>query len=127
MSPLENAILCTACGAESFLKRKPRYEGFAKVGEILSCVACGHVFESEADVPFKGHHKPEVFEDEDTPRHIHIFRDDEKGKACRYCRHYVINPFTQRCARLKKTVEATDLCQEFDRAPAPETEKKPSV
>ena len=109
------AIHCSACGEETLLKRAPKYEGFKKVGETLSCATCGHVYASEEQVPFKNRAKPRIFADEDAPRIPTIFRDDEKGQACLHCRHYVVNPFTQRCGKHNRVVEATDVCGDFER------------
>lgn len=114
MTPGQVNIICAACGAESFLKRTPRYDGFKKTGEILSCASCGHVYSDESQVPFKSGRKPKIFDDSDKVREISVFRDEEKGKACRYCKHYVVNPFTQRCGKHHRAVEATDLCFDFD-------------
>jgi hypothetical protein len=110
-------ILCTACGAEALLKREPVYEGFKKIGEALSCASCGHVYASEADVPFKAKRKIEVFTEDDRPDTIAVFTEDEKQRACRYCVHYVVNPFAQRCDLHRKFVEATDECGDFEKAP----------
>jgi hypothetical protein len=107
-------IVCSACGAETLLKRTPRYEGFRKVGEVLSCTACGHEFAGESDVPFRDRRAPRVFDDSDRSRPVQVFRDDEKGRICRHCRHYVVNPFTQRCDLRRKVVEATDSCDRFE-------------
>ena len=46
-------IICSECGADALIRREPVYEGFKKVGEELSCPACGHKYDSEEDVPFK--------------------------------------------------------------------------
>ncbi len=110
----EVEILCLACGEESLLVRSPKYEGFAKVGEILTCCACGQEYASETDVPFKTESGPDVFDESDRSRDIRIFSDSEKGHICRYCAHYVVNPFTQRCSKHLKTVEATDSCGDFE-------------
>ena len=109
-----NQIACAACGEDSLLKRTPVYDGFRKTGETLSCANCGHVFASEAEVPFKGPTRPRIFDDADRPRNVDVFRDDPRGRMCRYCRHYVVNPFTQRCGRHCRSVEATDGCADFE-------------
>lgn len=114
MSAQHAGIVCPACGDETLLKREPRYEGFKKVGETLSCLSCGHVFDSDEDIVFKTASRPDVFGDEDRPRGIDVFRSDEKGRNCRHCRHYVVNPFTQRCGLHHRKVEATDVCADFD-------------
>ena len=112
-------IRCTACGEQSVLKRVPKYDGFKKVGETLSCAGCGHVFGSEDEVPFAGPARPRVFGDDDAPGAVRVFGADEKGRTCLYCRHYIVNPFTQRCGRHNRTVEATDTCGAFEKKPAP--------
>ncbi len=108
-------IICTACGMETLLKREPVYDGFTKTGEALTCVSCGHVYSSEADVPFKTERKVEVFTNDDRPDKVEVFNDDEKQRVCRYCRHYVVNPFAQRCDLHGKFVEATDYCDDFEK------------
>lgn len=108
------AIHCAACGEDTLLKRAPKYEGFKKVSETLSCASCGHVFASEAEVPFKRRARPQVFGEDDAPRVPSIFRDEEKGRACLHCKHYVVNPFTQRCGKRNRIVEATDVCDDFE-------------
>ena len=122
--PAKVALRCPACGQESWLSRKPTYDGFAKVGETLACALCGHVFASEEDVPFTDG-RPKVFAESDRPRPVKVFREDEKGRMCRYCAEYVVNPFLQRCARHKCEVEATDTCPHFTPKPPPKDETEP--
>jgi hypothetical protein len=106
-------IVCAACGADALLRREPLYEGFKRTGERLTCASCGHVYAAEADVPYKGDATPRVFTDADKPCEIRVFRDDERGGVCRYCAHYIVNPFAQRCGLHLKFVEATDTCEDF--------------
>lgn len=114
-------IVCTGCGAEAFLRREPLYEGFKKVGERLSCSQCGHEFAGEQDVPFRVKLTPSVFSADDAPRTVDVFKGDEKGRNCRHCVHYVVNPFIQRCALSHREVQATDVCERFER-PDPDAE-----
>ena len=109
-------IICTACGAETFVKREPVYEGFKKVGERFRCAGCGYEFASEQDIPFKEKRESAVFSDEDRSREMRVFRDDEKGHNCRHCAHYVVNPFVQRCGLHHKEVQATDTCPDFQKS-----------
>lgn len=106
-------ILCTACGNDAWLVRKPRYEGLKKVGETLSCSVCGYEFASEEVVPYKEAKKPQVFSDTDRSPTVEVFKNGENSRLCRYCEHYVINPFLQWCTKRKKEVEATDSCPDF--------------
>ena len=112
-------ILCPACGQESLLKRAPRYDGFTRVGETLSCAACGHVFADEASAPVQQKKKIAGFDAKNLPPPPRIFRENENARLCRYCESYVVNPFVQRCSRLKKEVEATDTCAQFKSKPEP--------
>ncbi len=114
MSKPSTAIQCTACGAESWVVREPIYEGFTKVGESFACASCGHVFASEEDVPYVGLTTPKIFSEEDRSAQPQLFEAGENRRICRYCKHYVVNPFTQWCGVHKKEVEATDSCGRFE-------------
>ncbi len=117
-------ISCTACGEETFVRREPVYDGFTKIGERFICTACGHEFENEDEVPFATTRKrPDVFSDSDRSKTLSIFDDDERQKNCRYCRHYVVNPFTQRCGLHDKEVQATDICFDFEKAEEEQTDE----
>lgn len=117
-------IICSVCSKDTLLKRESIYEGFKKVGEELSCAACGHIFQTEADVPFKeAKVTTSIFTDDDRTQPIQIFNADENSRLCRYCANYVINPFVQFCSIHKKEVQATDTCEKFDVI----TEKRPAL
>lgn len=123
--PAKVELRCPACARDSWLLRKPRYEGFVKTGETLACALCGHEFASEADVPLKNERTPCVFSEADRPRPVQVFREDEKGKTCRYCAEYVINPFLQRCGLHQCEVQATDTCAHFRPKPPAQPEDAP--
>ena len=112
-------IICEACGQESLLKREPRYEGFRKVGETLTCSFCGHEYASEETVPFKAQGKLKIFDESDAPRTVKVFRENEADAICRHCKHFVVNPFIQRCGKRGRTVEATDTCRDFQKKVVP--------
>lgn len=114
-TPVE--IICTRCGTEAFLKREPVYEGLKKTGEELSCSACGFIFASEMEVPFKARSAaPMIFTDADRSKAVKVFNEGENKCICRYCADYVVNPFMQFCSRRKKEVQATDTCSQFSPA-----------
>ena len=122
--PVKVELRCPACARDSWLLRKPRYEGFTKTGEALTCALCGHEFASEAEIAFKDSRKPKVFSEADRPRPVKVFRADEQGKMCRYCAEYVVNPFLQRCGLHRCEVQATDTCPHFHPKPPPPPEDK---
>lgn len=117
MSKVE--ILCAACGQESLVKRAPKFDGFKKVGESLTCASCGHEYASEAAVPFKHERKPRIFDASDAPKVIKVFNEAEVERLCRHCHHYVVNPFIQRCSQHGRIVESTDTCRDFEKKPEP--------
>ncbi len=122
MSAVE--IICSGCGAEAFLNREAVYEGLAKMGERLSCSACGVVFASEEEVPYKEKESaPVIFTDADRSEKVVVFAEGENKRLCRYCAEYAVNPFMQFCSHHKKEVQATDTCEHFK--PAPE-DKQPT-
>lgn len=120
-------IRCPACGRESWLLRTPKYDGFRRVGEELKCAACGHVFESESDVPTAARPKPSIFTDDDRPAAPALFRGEAPPAFCHRCRHYVVHPFRQWCGRHKKEVEATDTCNQFEARPLDEPADGPPL
>jgi hypothetical protein len=108
-------IICTNCGEDAFLQREAIYEGFSKTGEKWSCSACGFVFASEDDLPLKAcAPEPVIFTEADRAKKVELFDKGENQNLCRYCAHYLINPFTQFCSRHKKEVQATDTCNAFE-------------
>ena len=112
-------IVCTACLVDTLVRREPTYEGLKKVGERFFCSSCGHEFATEADVPFKQRKKQAIFTEADKLKKVDVFRGDEKGRICRYCDHYTVNPFTQRCGLDNKIIQATDTCGRFEKKPEP--------
>ncbi|MBM4143943.1 MAG: hypothetical protein FJ225_10195 [Lentisphaerae bacterium] len=118
MSERPPEIVCAACGAETLVRREAVYDGFKRVGERFVCVSCGHAYAAEAEVPFKAAKRTAVFSEADRTRSADVFAADEKGRNCRHCRHYVVNPFTQRCGLHLRRVEATDACGDFEPPPA---------
>lgn len=114
MATEKRQMRCPACGQESWLVRTPRYEGFRRVGETLSCAMCGQEFGSEAEVELRaGGGRPQVFTEADRPSPVRLFEAGETDRMCRHCAEYVVNPFLQRCMLHQREVEATDTCPQF--------------
>lgn len=111
MSATAKKIFCPACRQESALKVEKIYRGFTPVGEVKVCAFCGHQFGSD---------EPEAIAD----RPPGWTKDEELRKVCRRCRHYVVNPFLQKCTLRSREVEATDTCPDFSFRPPPPPEKK---
>ncbi len=104
-------IICPACGQESALKVEKIYRGFTPVGERKVCAFCGHEF---------GPDEPEEL----AERPPGWTEDRDLKKICRHCRHYVVNPFIQKCTLHSREVEATDSCPDFSPRPPVQPEKK---
>jgi DNA-directed RNA polymerase subunit RPC12/RpoP len=118
-APKRIEIRCPGCGQDSLLVREPKYEGFTRVDDALRCAACGHRFASEDEVPFRHGSQPKVFSESDRSEVVKVFEQGEADQLCRFCVHYVVNPFMQWCGMHKKEVEATDSCGHFKRKPDP--------
>jgi rubredoxin len=117
-------IICRKCGADTLLQRDAIYDGFAKTGEKLSCSSCGFEYDSEEDIPFKEiKAEPVIFTDADRSAVVDVFDEDENTQLCRYCRNYIVNPFTQFCSIQKKEVQATDTCSKFEQAEEKEADE----
>ncbi len=113
--------LCPACDEHAFIRREPIFDGFQKVGEKRICSNCGHEFADE-EVPEQTKPNPlkDIFGDDADEDAQDLFSDTERQRCCRYCKHYIVNPFTQRCGRHERDVDATDLCEDFERPPPEE-------
>ncbi len=118
-------IRCEACGTTALAKPEAVYDGFKKTGTQYICTECGQVYPSEAETPFvQPVARPSVFSDDDKPDLLSIFNDDERRKCCGWCRHFVVNPFAQRCGLTNTPAEATDLCLRFEKKEEAEEEEK---
>lgn len=115
-------IKCVACGEDTIVRREAVYDGFKKTGEKFICMSCGHQYLSEDTVPFKQVRGPSIFTENEKPSIPDIFAGKDLSN-CRRCRHYVVNPFVQRCSLHEKEVQATDVCDDFQ---APEDVEKRS-
>ena len=114
MKPME--IHCSVCHQTALVRAEPVYEGFKKTGEVFVCTACGARYASAEETPFMhGDSRPRVFTERDKPRAPSIFSDDERQRCCGWCRHFVVNPFSQRCGLTNKETQATDLCVRFEK------------
>ena len=111
MSVSGERILCPACGEESAVKWIKKYDGFVEIGGVKTCAFCGHEF---------GEDEPECLREE-APAWT---KDKNLRKICRHCRHYVLNPFAQKCGLTQKEVEATDSCGRFQFRPHPPPEEE---
>lgn len=109
-------INCSVCGKTALVRTEPVYDGFKKTGEVFICVLCGARYACAAETPFvKDDTRPKVFNEDDKPKMPSIFSDDERQHCCGWCRHFVVNPFSQRCGLNNQEIQATDLCVRFEK------------
>ena len=125
MISMSREIVCSACGQEVLVRCEPVYDGFKKTGEVFVCVSCGHRYENESELPVKKTDAAAIFTDADRSKTVDVFAGDEKGRNCRHCVCYVVNPFVQRCSLHDLTVEATDCCNDFAREGESDDEERP--
>lgn len=111
-------INCAGCGRVTLARREAIYEDFKKTGECCICTSCGRRYASPEETPFVARQaKPEVFSPEDIPPAVQVFKASERRHSCGWCRHFIINPFNQRCGLSNREVEATDVCGRFAARP----------
>jgi hypothetical protein len=111
-------IRCRACGHLCLARGEPVYEDFKKVSEAFVCTGCGHRYPTRAETPFvQADGRPRVFSEADRPAAVRVFRDSERRRCCGWCRHFVVNPFNQRCGLTNRVMEATDVCLRFAAKP----------
>ncbi len=119
-------IRCTQCGQVALARSEPVYDGLRKSGELFVCTACGHRYPNRDATPFvAAAERPRVFTEadkEDAPR---VFDAAERRRSCGWCRHFVINPFAQRCGLANRPTDATDLCARFAARDEINAEKSP--
>ena len=109
-------IHCAVCRAVTLVRAEPVYDGFKKTGEAFICTACGARYASAAETPFAHTaSRPRVFTEADKPHMPSVFSDDERQRSCAWCKHFVVNPFSQRCGLSNKETQATDLCVRFEK------------
>jgi hypothetical protein len=119
-------ILCTACGQVALARAEPVYDGLRKSGEVFVCTACRHQYPNRAATPFvAAGSSPRVFTDADKSETPQVFDEAERRRSCAWCRHFVINPFAQRCGLTNRATEATDLCARFEPREAGNTVASP--
>jgi hypothetical protein len=95
-------------------RAEPTYDGLRKTGEVFVCTGCGHRYPSCEATPFAdAPARPDVFGDDDRPQAPRVFADIERRRSCGWCKHFVVNPFTQRCGLSNRPTEATDVCPRF--------------
>lgn len=111
-------IDCPQCKTQTIVRKEPVYDGFKKTGEIYICTGCGLRFDTKEATPFVEAKKPlahilDIIEEPDAL--AAVFSDDERQSSCGWCRHFVVNPFAQRCGLTNREVEATEWCESFER------------
>lgn len=109
---------CPACGKDVLFTKETKYDGFTPVGEIRKCTVCGYETGDAPSAAPKADPLAGLFSDDDLPEKPQVFAGDENQTMCRYCMHYVVNPFRQRCMVHERDVDATDTCPDFEAADA---------
>lgn len=110
---------CPVCKKSTLWIKTPIYEGFKKTAEVFRCSSCGHEIDA-GQAPSVQPSGPEIFSDADRDIVPALFEEGEASRLCRYCRHYIVNPFRQWCGFHNKDVEATDTCDHFEMPPKEE-------
>ncbi|MBN1865094.1 MAG: hypothetical protein JW808_09355 [Victivallales bacterium] len=115
-------VNCEACGASAFVVKKPRMDGWNKLGDEFVCSACGAKIADVLQTEEKPREKSEKASsallgflgmEQEEKKEI-VATEDEKH-FCRDCGHLVRHPFLFRCDLHKKDVNPMDDCPDFIR------------
>ena len=123
---------CAACGRESIAKAQNIMDGWRCIGEAVVCAFCkapvGAPLPRDAKPAAAGGTTPDAaaaaalgrlasFLDT-KPEAAPEFKDKDRGRFCKDCRHYFKHPFYSRCLFHDKPVEPMDDCDDFALRPA---------
>lgn len=114
-------IHCTACGKTTFVRAEPVFEGFRKIGEAYICLACGHRYPSAEETPFTAPaaaKASQLFQAPPKKDLSDLLGISRRHHSCRWCAHWILHPFDQRCGLTNKHTESTDECDQFEEKPA---------
>lgn len=126
---MDGEHFCPRCNRTVLVLRKPRFDGFTKVGEEMTCTVCGMVLDAPEPAEKTGHtdsrdavsrNRLSSLLGEKLPDKPVLADDGTAGRLCRHCLHYTVNPFRQWCGLHRRDVEATDTCPKF--TPRPESD-----
>lgn len=115
---------CSSCKAETRVKAQRRLDGWTVVGEDLVCALCGHVLLSMENRPSDTEEQKDSSEkvtalanflSEELPTRQRLV-DEEEGRFCRDCVHFLKHPFVSRCLLHDREVEPMDDCEDFEKA-----------
>jgi len=116
-----DSVNCPHCGQDVFLVKKTLMDGWAKLGDMLSCSACTEkIADIEADNPIESaNNKSEsanklaIFLDTEKESAPALAADDSEKLFCRDCNHLVQHPFLIRCNLHQKDVNPMADCPDF--------------
>ena len=120
------SFTCAACGRESIAKTQTVMDGWRSLGEAIVCAFCKAPV--TAPVPRDANaantgtapnaasaaalNRLASFLDT-KPEAAPEFKDKDRGRFCKDCRHYFKHPFYSRCLCHDKPVEPMDDCDDF--------------
>jgi len=110
-------IRCPHCGESSVAKRKPKMEGWTRVGDVLVCALCGAELgtpeEPEKNAGNAAAQRLAALLGEAPATRVTLAPGAEHRRFCRNCRSRVEHPFLLRCGRDGREVDPGDSCANF--------------
>jgi hypothetical protein len=120
------SFMCAACGRESIAKTQNLMDGWRCIGEAIVCAFCkAPIGPPQRRAGAAGKNAPappaataaaldRLASFLDTkPEAPPEFKDKDRGRFCKDCRHYFKHPFYSRCLCHDKPVEPMDDCDDF--------------
>ncbi len=116
---------CPECNRDSIVKVRKVMDGWRCVGEALVCAFCGASLGAPEDPgaadsrgAAEARGRLAALLDTEPPRRPE-FKDRDKGRFCKDCRHFFKHPFYSKCLLHEKTVEPMEDCADFTERPQP--------
>ncbi len=122
------AFRCPACGRDSVIQVRARFDGWTRTGEDYVCGLCRAVLApavaGDAQVPDArgstvAHAKEllgltgDIGSDKCACDVLSTGTSDAERRFCRDCRHFLVHPFITRCILHDRTVEPMQDCADF--------------
>jgi len=111
-------IRCPHCGEDTFVKSKPKMDGWTRIGDVLVCALCGAELgtpenSDRAAAPSSAAALAALLGEAPAPK-LRLDPGSEHRRFCRNCRHRIEHPFVLRCGRDGREIDPGGCCATFE-------------
>ncbi len=112
-------VSCPLCGEKSVVKTKMKMDGFTRLGEVFVCALCGGELgtpsKDVAPVAQSSNKLAALLGEVETDAKADIAPDENYGRFCRNCVHFIEHPFKTLCGIDGKPADPMGECKHFKR------------